>query len=1458
MSEVRGLSLGRHGEQEWEHFSAGYRLSPDKGIAAVFADSSEVRGEVRRRLESLAPQLVRFEPGGDLLARVQELAAGTTRPAIAWIEAQQGGEAESAWQQGLLALNRGRDRFADHGPVFIVIAGPIRLNELMRARAPDLSSVVGPALLLGDTLEPIVEPKSPLCWLHLSDLHVQSANWEQDVVLSALLRDLPGLLEQAQRKPQLLFVTGDVANRGTAVEYDGAFRLLDQLCRMLNLEPERHVFMVPGNHDVDRAMISPSAERFARGFDDLGEDEFRTAIGQLIDAPADLEIFGRRLTAWCNFTNRFLGPARQVSIDRPWRSDLVEVGGIRVGIASICSVWMSGPQDAKDRLIVGERQVRLLVDELAATSADLRIALIHHPTSWLREAEERRIQRLLRDEVDVLLHGHVHDPNAGAFVHGQRNTIEIGAGATYAGSGQDRFHGFTVAQVDPGRGQLELDAFTWTTRSGIWHIDAGFHADAPKGRLCLPMQLVRFGQGATQAVAPELTVRLRRAVVGVHGSQGFVGLPDAAPKPQATLHDMFVPLELSTRESETQRRPLVELTDVWLRRRAEGELAPRVVVLGDPGSGKSTLCRYLAVTAAEGERGLVPLLLTVRDWSAKGTCEGLLEQARRYATDVLQVSTGADTLERLCKMGEVVLLIDGVDEIGPSERETLRDRVHGFAAAYPRSPIVATSRIVGYDEAPLDHRRFEHFSLEPFDDEQLRDFIQRWYAVAEPDNPVERQRRQAELWAALQVEPRALQLARNPLLATLLGLVHFHRAQLPGDRAELYKLCVETLVVTWPAACRRGLPELPGHRQLPLLEDLALWMQSQRPDEAKRGDGRGIVITGEQLESRLLTLIELAFQDFDEGRRRDLAHKWRIWLLRASGLIQEQQNDRFGFLHLSLMEYLAGQAAWRKQGRAGHSEIASFVVAQHRKVAWRETLLLMLGSHADERALGNLVAERLLAIEPRSWATSMFMLGMLREEIDLDADLRTLILDAVAEAALSQLPPSWSIAQAHMADILRFGRRHGQALRQWIRSAMAVRSGQALVGGLVVLPEDVEPTPDLCARSDEELGIETLLDLGVTPWGRWAADRAQASTWLRWADETPLEGIFLRSLASAVVPRETTSAIWVGALLRRMSWVGGVITKAAGALRGVVGVGGHDVPVHVKWTGKFGDVEVCVAPSVLVASEDDQHESSEYFTSNFAGHLARDSVAHIGFLSAFTGIVPAYIRIFITKIITGDITDIWRSLRDMAGGVLSGDLTRDLTRSLVLPRGANLHLRHAPAHTSNEIPLGLSGLSRRYTEEFIAQRILIPLAADAHAGRILAASAQSTAHLATARAQNRWLHTVFDHLVIDATHGAPLTPEQHALFLALGLAQFQTTWSWPPGPHWHSWFTSSPPEYWLAAYVWYLCWAVGEPEDTAHQANAAACLDRGDWPELVAELRSYKVGMPSDEVLAIFSNGPPP
>jgi len=101
-----------------------------------------------------------------------------------------------------------------------------------------------------------------ITWLHLSDLHAwQRSNWDSNLVLEPLLLDLKRMESDHQLQPDFLFFTGDVAF-GQMADKDGdrlkdqyvlARTFLSRVCTIFKNEiPSTRVFIVPGNHDVNR------------------------------------------------------------------------------------------------------------------------------------------------------------------------------------------------------------------------------------------------------------------------------------------------------------------------------------------------------------------------------------------------------------------------------------------------------------------------------------------------------------------------------------------------------------------------------------------------------------------------------------------------------------------------------------------------------------------------------------------------------------------------------------------------------------------------------------------------------------------------------------------------------------------------------------------------------------------------------------------------------------------------------------------------------------------------------------------------------------------------------------------------------------------------------------------------------------------------------------------------------
>jgi predicted NACHT family NTPase len=305
-----------------------------------------------------------------------------------------------------------------------------------------------------------------------------------------------------------------------------------------------------------------------------------------------------------------------------------------------------------------------------------------------------------------------------------------------------------------------------------------------------------------------------------------------------------------------------------------------LVMLGDPGSGKSTFVNYLALCLArhllapeEGwlaklpgwpDPGAVPIVVTLRDFA-------LLADAVRSHPDGAPMRPDADALwgflegelqrhragdastalERALDAGEAVVFLDGLDEVtGPLRRVFVHDAVEAFMARYDRCRFLVTCRTLAYQDkgmrlrvvdavrrrvasgasgggAPAHLRSFE---LAPFDAEAIDRFIAAWYGELARLQTIPAGR-EAELAAALRSavrRPDLASLAPNPLLLTVMALVHAHKGVLPDARAQLYEDTVDLLLWRWEqvktgsgAVALRALLDRAGCRDVDLKQ--ALW-----------------------------------------------------------------------------------------------------------------------------------------------------------------------------------------------------------------------------------------------------------------------------------------------------------------------------------------------------------------------------------------------------------------------------------------------------------------------------------------------------------------------------------------------------------------------------------------------------------------------------------------------------------
>ena len=261
-----------------------------------------------------------------------------------------------------------------------------------------------------------------LSWLHISDLHIKKGDsFDRDLVTRAFLTSLPDLLNRGHA-PDLVFFTGDLANTGAQDEYAGATTFFDSVLAALKLD-RRRLIVVPGNHDVDRGKITGLQRSLA------SEAESQTYFS----TPELLHLRQHQAAFKEWYDNYFLG-FRQYDISTTCGPfEYFEINGVSVGVLPINTATFALGDDDHGKLWVGRRCLTKAVDAVT-TNLDVTFALMHHPMDWLHEAERAQITTAMQTRFDLILSGHLHQPDMHSFAGNSGNVIRLAAGASYQGS----------------------------------------------------------------------------------------------------------------------------------------------------------------------------------------------------------------------------------------------------------------------------------------------------------------------------------------------------------------------------------------------------------------------------------------------------------------------------------------------------------------------------------------------------------------------------------------------------------------------------------------------------------------------------------------------------------------------------------------------------------------------------------------------------------------------------------------------------------------------------------------------------------------------------------------------------------------------------------------------------------------------------------------------------------------
>lgn len=332
-----------------------------------------------------------------------------------------------------------------------------------------------------------------LTWLHLSDIHFrQKTEWRDESTRGALLQYIRELFSKPSvARPDLVFCTGDIAFGQTSKnplvdQYSLAESFFDELLLVCGTDgqplPKERLFVVPGNHDINREAINCDAQATLVALACEPQQHAQKINQRFNDKTREFKDTISRLDEYANFVDRYL-PHLADPEKRHIYGRTMDINEVTIGLFGFNSAWTcAGPEDDRNLWLAAEWQFNTAKEALK--NCDVRIGLIHHPIDWLNQAEREVANHRIASDFDFWLHGHSHS----AWVIPVQSHIVLAAGAVGAETSEEFGVNLCTIDFSSKKGATQLHSKRAST-SGWTIMPIEKHAPEGLWQFDLPLRL---------------------------------------------------------------------------------------------------------------------------------------------------------------------------------------------------------------------------------------------------------------------------------------------------------------------------------------------------------------------------------------------------------------------------------------------------------------------------------------------------------------------------------------------------------------------------------------------------------------------------------------------------------------------------------------------------------------------------------------------------------------------------------------------------------------------------------------------------------------------------------------------------------------------------------------------------------------------------------------------------------
>ncbi|MBD2435721.1 NACHT domain-containing NTPase [Nostoc sp. FACHB-110] len=227
-------------------------------------------------------------------------------------------------------------------------------------------------------------------------------------------------------------------------------------------------------------------------------------------------------------------------------------------------------------------------------------------------------------------------------------------------------------------------------------------------------------------------------------------------------------------------------------------LYSKLMLLGKPGSGKTTFLKYLALECnkAEFQAKRIAIFISLKDFAEDVRDNHEINLGEYISQEFLSSLIEDEATASILTEGKALILLDGLDEVPSEYIQQINREIRRFTQTYYKNRFIISCRVGGQQHRVAG---FTEVEIADFDIQQVKVFVKNWFSTVAYQS-LENGEAQSNLFIHqlyLPENQRIRELTATPILLHIICLLFQKKLEFPAQPASLYAQVLNLIVRRW-------------------------------------------------------------------------------------------------------------------------------------------------------------------------------------------------------------------------------------------------------------------------------------------------------------------------------------------------------------------------------------------------------------------------------------------------------------------------------------------------------------------------------------------------------------------------------------------------------------------------------------------------------------------------------------